>query len=91
MSPAWNHSSFTPATTLNSYQEGHTTYPQVLVRCVHSPSHHSLDVPDCGEHLLHHHLVLAVEVASHQRAAVVAYYHTVRIQHWDDLEYKLTS
>ena len=31
----------------------------------------------------------AVEVLAQQRAAIIAYYHAIRVQHWDDLEHKV--
>lgn len=55
-----------------------------------SPPDHRLRVPDRREHLLHHHLVLAVQVAPHQRAAMVTHDHAVRVEHRDDFEDELT-
>ena len=45
-------------------------------------------MPDSGEGVLEHGLVVAVEVTTRQRAAVVPDNHAVWIQHGHDLEHK---
>ena len=34
---------------------------------------------------------LPVEVLTHERAAIVAYNHSIRVQHWDNFEYVIVS
>ena len=55
---------------------------------LHKLACHFPRVPDAGKGLFENGLVVAVEIAACQRATVVAYYNSVRIEHGNYFEYE---
>lgn len=62
-----------------------TTYTTILLKSVDE----LFEVPDSGKSVLLRPSVVPVEISSLERTPVVTYYHTVWVQHRDNLKYKL--
>jgi hypothetical protein len=59
--------------------------------CFLLPTNHELSVPDGWVCLPDDSAILPVQVTSCERTAVVANYHSIRVQHWHQLEDELVS